>query len=50
MLPCRPNSPDLDWITMKAIAKDRDRRYGSAADLAEDVERHPAQLVAEGIE
>jgi len=31
---------DLDWIVMKALAKDRDRRYGSASDLAADIERH----------
>ena len=33
-------SGDLDWIVMKAIAKDRDERYGSVAELATDVERH----------
>ncbi len=31
---------DLDWITMKALEKDRTRRYGSASDLAADLERH----------
>jgi len=31
---------DLDWIVMKAIDKDRTRRYASASDLAADVERH----------
>jgi serine/threonine protein kinase/tetratricopeptide (TPR) repeat protein len=31
---------DLDWITMRALEKDRSRRYGSAADLAADVRRH----------
>ncbi|MCI0366172.1 MAG: serine/threonine-protein kinase [Phycisphaerales bacterium] len=31
---------DLDWIALKALEKDRERRYGSAADLAEDVGRH----------
>ena len=31
---------DLDWITMKALEKDRTRRYGSASDLAADVHRH----------
>jgi non-specific serine/threonine protein kinase/serine/threonine-protein kinase len=31
---------DLDWITMKALEKDRTRRYGSPQDLAADVERH----------
>jgi non-specific serine/threonine protein kinase/serine/threonine-protein kinase len=31
---------DLDWIVMKALEKDRARRYGSPAELAADVERH----------
>jgi serine/threonine protein kinase/tetratricopeptide (TPR) repeat protein len=31
---------DLDWITMKALEKDRNRRYGSPSDLAEDIRRH----------
>lgn len=31
---------DLDWITMKALDKDRTRRYGGAAELADDVERY----------
>jgi non-specific serine/threonine protein kinase/serine/threonine-protein kinase len=31
---------DLDWITMKALEKDRARRYGSASDLAADLRRH----------
>ena len=31
---------DLDWITMKAMEKDRERRYPTAAHLAEDIERH----------
>ena len=30
---------DLDWITMKAMEKDRTRRYGSASELAADIER-----------
>ena len=30
---------DLDWITMKALDKDRARRYGSPSDLAADIER-----------
>ncbi len=29
-----------DWITMKALEKDRSRRYASAADFAEDIVRH----------
>ena len=31
---------DLDWITMKALEKDRSRRYGSPSDLAADIGRH----------
>ncbi|MSR59121.1 MAG: serine/threonine protein kinase [Planctomycetaceae bacterium] len=31
---------DLDWIVMKALEKDRTRRYETARDLAADVERH----------
>jgi eukaryotic-like serine/threonine-protein kinase len=31
---------DLDWITLKAIDRDRNRRYGSVAELAADIERH----------
>ena len=31
---------DLDWIVMKAIEKDRARRYETANGLAMDVERH----------
>ena len=31
---------DLDWITMKALEKNRARRYESASELAADVERH----------
>ncbi|HET6201899.1 MAG TPA: serine/threonine-protein kinase [Planctomycetota bacterium] len=33
---------DLDWIVMKALERDPERRYGSVADLAEDVRRHLA--------
>jgi serine/threonine protein kinase len=31
---------DLDWIVMKALAKERERRYASAIALADDIERH----------
>jgi len=31
---------DLDWITLKAMEKDRTRRYASAGELAADVLRH----------
>jgi serine/threonine protein kinase len=33
---------ELDWIVMKALEKDRNRRYESASVLADDVERHLA--------
>jgi len=33
---------DLDWITMKALEKDRTRRYESASALARDIERYLA--------
>ncbi len=33
-------SGDLDWIVMKAIEKDRDRRYESASAFAADIGRH----------
>lgn len=31
---------DLDWITLKAMEKDRERRYASPANLAQDVRCH----------
>ena len=31
---------DLDWIAMKCLEKDRTRRYATANDLAEDLQRH----------
>jgi serine/threonine protein kinase/tetratricopeptide (TPR) repeat protein len=31
---------ELDWIVMKAMEKDRTRRYGSASELAEDIGRY----------
>ena len=31
---------DLDWITLKALEKERDRRYQTATELATDIERH----------
>jgi tetratricopeptide (TPR) repeat protein len=40
--PSRPSRfarGDLDWIVMKALAKDRQRRYASAIGLADDIER-----------
>ncbi|MGE4191421.1 MAG: tetratricopeptide repeat protein, partial [Thermoanaerobaculia bacterium] len=35
---------ELDWIVARAMAKERDRRYGSAADLALDLERFLGDL------
>jgi serine/threonine protein kinase/tetratricopeptide (TPR) repeat protein len=46
---CRQSDPaklgrlvrgDLDWIVMKALAKERDRRYETANAFAQDVERY----------
>jgi serine/threonine protein kinase/tetratricopeptide (TPR) repeat protein len=34
---------DLDWILLKALDRDRTRRYGAASDLAADLRRHLAQ-------
>ena len=31
---------DLDWIVMRALEKDRGRRYESAREFANDIERH----------
>ena len=31
---------ELDWIVLKALEKDRARRYGTASELAQDVERY----------
>lgn len=31
---------DLDWITLKAMEKDRAHRYASAGELAADINRH----------
>ena len=31
---------DLDWITMKAVEKDRNRRYGTPTELAADLRRY----------
>jgi eukaryotic-like serine/threonine-protein kinase len=33
-------SGDLDWIVLKALEKDRTRRYASPAELAADIRRH----------
>ena len=31
---------DLDWVTLKALERDRERRYSSPSDLAADIERY----------
>jgi len=31
---------DLDWITMKALEKERDRRYGTPSEVATDIKRY----------
>lgn len=36
----RKLSGDLDWIVMKALEKDRTRRYASVSELAADIGRH----------
>jgi len=33
---------ELDWVVMKCLEKDRNRRYESANGLAQDIERHLA--------
>jgi serine/threonine protein kinase/tetratricopeptide (TPR) repeat protein len=38
---------DLDWIVMKALEKDRDRRYGTANSLAMDLQRYLADQPVE---
>lgn len=34
---------ELDWIVLKALEKDRERRYSTVAELAEDIERFLTQ-------
>ena len=38
---------DLDWIVMKALEKDRTRRYATAGEFAQDISRHLANLPVE---
>jgi serine/threonine protein kinase/tetratricopeptide (TPR) repeat protein len=35
-----PLDPDLDWMVLKALEKERARRYDTAADFAADIRRH----------
>jgi len=37
---CKLIRTDLDWIVMKTMEKDRNRRYESVSELAADVQRH----------
>jgi serine/threonine protein kinase len=37
---CRALQGDLDWIVMKALEKDRARRYDTANALVEDLQHH----------
>jgi len=36
----RSLSGDLDWIVMKCLSKERDRRYETASDLVADIDRY----------
>ncbi|AVP99545.1 hypothetical protein C7S18_21255 [Ahniella affigens] len=36
----RKLSGDLDWITLKALERERDRRYGSVGEFGADLRRH----------
>ena len=36
----RSLSGDLDWITLKALERERDLRYASVSELAADIRRH----------
>src|SRR5258708_7087486 len=38
---------ELDWVAMKAIEKDRSRRYDTANGLARDIQRYLADEVVE---
>jgi serine/threonine protein kinase len=31
---------DLDWVVMRCLEKDRDRRYGAATELSSEIERY----------
>jgi len=39
-VPARSVRRELDWIILRALERDRDRRYQSVADLARDIERY----------
>jgi tetratricopeptide (TPR) repeat protein len=37
---CKIVRGDLDWVVMRALEKDRTRRYETANELAQDIQRH----------
>ena len=39
---------DLDWITLKALEKDRGRRYATASEFAADLQRSRNEAVVAG--
>ncbi|MEM7585680.1 MAG: serine/threonine-protein kinase [Acidobacteriota bacterium] len=40
---------DLEWIAARAIHRDREQRYGSAVELASDIERHLAHQPVDAV-
>ena len=42
-------SGELDWVVMKALEKDRDRRYDTANHLAADIERYLCNETVEAV-
>jgi WD40 repeat protein len=44
---CRLMKGELDWLVMKALEKDRTRRYETANGLARDIQRYLADEVVE---
>jgi len=40
---------DLDWIVMKAMDKDRTRRYDTASELADDIAHHAGRFLIGGV-
>lgn len=43
----RELSSELDWVTLKCLEKEKDRRYGSASDIADDIRRYLEDDVVE---
>ena len=41
---CRSLKGDLDWIVMKALEKDRERRYASPSILADEIQRYLSDM------